>query len=156
MDIHDVRYIINADLPTTEHGGIAEYVHRIGRTGRMGFDGQAISLFNDGDAAIAEDLVKVLMECDQQVPDFLEQYKPAEGEELTWDDDKSIESDGEAEGGVGVEGGWGSAPDGDDAAGGAWGVSADGLAAGEWNPEAPTATGAASSWDAQPAAEAAW
>lgn len=39
LDINDIEYVINFDLPR----GSADYVHRIGRTGRAGKDGTAIS-----------------------------------------------------------------------------------------------------------------
>lgn len=64
--------MINYDLPAE----IEEYVHRIGRTGRVGNAGTAISFYTPNDnAALAPKLVKVLMEAKQQVPDFLAQYK---------------------------------------------------------------------------------
>jgi ATP-dependent RNA helicase DDX3X len=30
IDVRNVKYVINYDLPSTEHGGITEYIHRIG------------------------------------------------------------------------------------------------------------------------------
>ena len=30
LDINDVGHIINYDLPSMDHGGIDEYIHRIG------------------------------------------------------------------------------------------------------------------------------
>lgn len=42
MNFPDVAYVINFDLPTEKF----LYVHRIGRTGRLGKDGQAISFFD--------------------------------------------------------------------------------------------------------------
>ena len=43
LDIPNVRHVINFDLPSD----IDEYVHRIGRTGRVGNIGLATSFFND-------------------------------------------------------------------------------------------------------------
>lgn len=37
MDIPNVRHVVNFDMPTD----IEEYVHRIGRTGRVGHTGKA-------------------------------------------------------------------------------------------------------------------
>lgn len=31
IDVKDVMHIINYDLPSTTHGGIQEYIHRIGK-----------------------------------------------------------------------------------------------------------------------------
>ena len=48
MDIPNVRHVINFDLPSD----IDEYVHRIGRTGRVGNVGLATSFFNDKNSNI--------------------------------------------------------------------------------------------------------
>jgi ATP-dependent RNA helicase DDX3X len=56
----------------------------VGRTARMGNHGLATSFYNDRNSDIGEDLTKILIENDQPVPDFLEQYRP-DGE-LTWDE----------------------------------------------------------------------
>ncbi|XP_055386745.1 ATP-dependent RNA helicase vasa isoform X2 [Condylostylus longicornis] len=68
LDIKNVDHVINYDLPKS----IDEYVHRIGRTGRVGNKGKATSFFDaDHDAALAPDLVKILEQANQEVPDFL-------------------------------------------------------------------------------------
>ena len=57
LDIPQVKHVINYDLPNN----IEEYVHRIGRTGRIGNKGQATAFFQkDRDLALARGLVKVL------------------------------------------------------------------------------------------------
>lgn len=57
LDIEHVQHVINFDLPST----IDEYVHRIGRTGRCGHVGKAISFFDSKtDSPIARALLKVL------------------------------------------------------------------------------------------------
>lgn len=69
LDIPDVKHVINFDLPQD----IEEYVHRIGRTGRIGNKGRATSFFQPGkDERLARSLVKVLSEAYQEVPDWLE------------------------------------------------------------------------------------
>lgn len=94
IDITGVGHVINFDLP--QAGGIQEYVHRIGRTGRIGHKGMATSLYDpDRDSEIADDLVKLLMETDQPIPDCLEEYKPRDGSvdfSDDTDDEDAIES----------------------------------------------------------------
>ena len=48
-----MNYVINFDMPSN----VDEYVHRIGRTGRAGKTGTAISFFNEEGANIVNDLV---------------------------------------------------------------------------------------------------
>lgn len=67
------------------HGGITEYTHRIGRTGRIGRQGQATAFYNESDEGIATDLVKLMMEQNFEIPDFLDRFKPADGI-IAWDD----------------------------------------------------------------------
>jgi len=86
LDFEDVGVVINYDLPSADHGGIGEYVHRIGRTARIGHRGLAISYFNERNMDIAADLTATLLEQSQSVPDFLEEHKPADGN-LVFSDD---------------------------------------------------------------------
>ena len=87
-------HVINYDLPNTDHGGIHEYVHRIGRTARIGNIGMATAFYNDRNEDIADALTKLLIETNQGIPEFLEGYKPAEGEDLAFDDDTDEEEGG--------------------------------------------------------------
>jgi ATP-dependent RNA helicase DDX3X len=106
LDVANVKHVINYDLPSGEHGGITEYIHRIGRTARIGNEGQATSFYNDDNQDIAEDLVKVLLEAHQPVPDFLEQFKPENPEDIDFHDATDDESDaGGADFGSGFGGG---------------------------------------------------
>ena len=89
----NVLHIINFDLPSITHGGIDEYVHRIGRTGRIGNEGLSTSFYNDRNEDMGPLLCKLLIESGQKVPDFLEQYKPEDGEELEWDDKSEPDED---------------------------------------------------------------
>ncbi|NXL87803.1 DDX4 helicase, partial [Alectura lathami] len=70
LDIENVQHVINFDLPST----IEEYVHRIGRTGRCGNIGKAISFFdNASDGHLVQSLLKVLSDAQQEVPVWLEE-----------------------------------------------------------------------------------
>ncbi|KAL2100267.1 hypothetical protein ACEWY4_004661 [Coilia grayii] len=69
LDIEHVQHVVNFDLPNN----IDEYVHRIGRTGRCGNTGRAVSFFDpEADTQLARSLVKVLSGAQQTVPDWLE------------------------------------------------------------------------------------
>jgi len=57
LDINDVQHVVNFDLPNN----IDEYVHRIGRTGRCGNTGRAMSFYDpEADNQLARSLVKIL------------------------------------------------------------------------------------------------
>ncbi|KAL0476859.1 DBP1 [Acrasis kona] len=67
LDIENVHHVINYDLPEN----IDDYVHRIGRTGRAGNVGVATSFFTDKNRNLSRDLMKLLDEAKQEVPEFL-------------------------------------------------------------------------------------
>lgn len=67
LDISGVTHVFNYDMP----GNIEDYVHRIGRTGRVGNTGVAISFVNDDNRAIARELHDLLAENGQEIPPFL-------------------------------------------------------------------------------------
>lgn len=68
LDIPHVKHVINFDLPSD----VEEYVHRIGRTGRMGNLGLATSFFNDKNRNLIRDLVELIIETKQELPSWLE------------------------------------------------------------------------------------
>merc|ERR1711896_75932 len=73
LDVQDVELVINYTFPLT----IEDYVHRIGRTGRAGKKGLAVTFFCpqskgvQDEKAHAGDLVKILKDANQEVPDEL-------------------------------------------------------------------------------------
>lgn len=100
-DIMGVTMVVNFDLPKT----VEEYVHRIGRTGRLGNSGRAVSFYDPAnDQAIASSLVDTLklvclltaktwlmfilsfyyklFQADQEIPEFLSQFSGG-GHEFT-------------------------------------------------------------------------
>jgi len=70
LDIPGVDFVINYSFPLT----IEDYVHRIGRTGRAGRAGTAYTFFQQCDKARAGELVNVLREANQTVPEAMMQF----------------------------------------------------------------------------------
>jgi len=68
LDIPNVKHVINFDMPSD----VEEYVHRIGRTGRMGNLGLATSFFNEKNRNLTKDLVELIVESNQELPQWLE------------------------------------------------------------------------------------
>jgi superfamily II DNA/RNA helicase len=56
LDITDLPCVINYDLPYNAE----DYVHRIGRTGRAGASGDAISIYSDKDERLLTDIEKLI------------------------------------------------------------------------------------------------
>lgn len=67
LDIKGVDHVINYDMPDN----IDDYIHRIGRTGRVGNSGRATSFIQE-DSALVPDLLKVLADAEQNVPDWMQ------------------------------------------------------------------------------------
>ncbi|XP_055919226.1 probable ATP-dependent RNA helicase DDX43 [Eupeodes corollae] len=67
LDIEDITYVVNFDFPRN----IEEYVHRVGRTGRAGRRGTSLSFLTRSDWGSAKELIDILEEAEQEVPDEL-------------------------------------------------------------------------------------
>ncbi|XP_022877105.1 DEAD-box ATP-dependent RNA helicase 5 [Olea europaea var. sylvestris] len=67
LDIPDVEVVINYSFPLTTE----DYVHRIGRTGRAGKKGVAHTFFTKENKGLAGELINVLKEAQQVVPEAL-------------------------------------------------------------------------------------
>ncbi|KAL8725536.1 MAG: hypothetical protein Q9166_007290 [cf. Caloplaca sp. 2 TL-2023] len=67
LDIPAVKLVLNVTFPLT----VEDYVHRIGRTGRAGAQGLAITLFTEHDKAQSGALINVLRAAGQPVPEEL-------------------------------------------------------------------------------------
>mmetsp|Transcript_103835 Transcript_103835/g.161895 ORF Transcript_103835/g.161895 Transcript_103835/m.161895 type:complete len:617 (+) Transcript_103835:57-1907(+) len=79
LDIPTVTHVINMDLPEN----CEDYVHRIGRTGRVGRDGWATSFYvSEGNWAnhkILKGLMEIFAKKDKPVPDVLQQIAREQG-----------------------------------------------------------------------------
>ncbi len=83
IDIHLLPHVVNFDLPNVSE----DYVHRIGRTGRAGSNGEAISLVSADEAKMLQDIERLIQkkiprtlidgfEPDHDVPDAPLNTKP--------------------------------------------------------------------------------
>jgi superfamily II DNA/RNA helicase len=70
LDIAELPCVINYDLPYNAE----DYVHRIGRTGRAGASGDALSLYCDKDARLLADIEKLIKQ--KLTPVALEDFHP--------------------------------------------------------------------------------
>ena len=63
IDVENVSYVVNFDLPMTPE----DYVHRIGRTGRAGASGEAISFVSPENEKMLKDIQKLIK---QKIPEI--------------------------------------------------------------------------------------
>jgi ATP-dependent RNA helicase DDX3X len=63
LDVPNVTNVVNYDMPSA----IDDYVHRIGRTGRAGKKGSALSFVNDRSRGLVRQLYELLQENNQEV-----------------------------------------------------------------------------------------
>ncbi|RSL75067.1 ATP-dependent RNA helicase DBP2 [Fusarium floridanum] len=63
IDVRNITHVLNYDYPNNSE----DYIHRIGRTGRAGAKGTAITFFTTDNQKQARDLVNVLQEAKQQI-----------------------------------------------------------------------------------------
>ena len=65
LDVDDIRMVVNFDFAND----MESYVHRIGRTGRAGKKGVAVSFFvPDKNARLARELIEILQRTSQNIP----------------------------------------------------------------------------------------
>ncbi len=70
LDIKQLQYVINHELPYNAE----DYIHRIGRTGRAGLTGLAVSLVSANEHYLLADIEKLLGE--HFMPQWLEGFEP--------------------------------------------------------------------------------
>ena len=109
-----------------------------GRTARIGNEGLATSFYNDRDEGMRDFLVKILLETDQALPEFWEEFKPEDTTEIDFEDNS--DDDEEEEDNIGSGDAWGNGDSGDNTqavTGDAWGASNEVAAApvviDDWN-----------------------
>jgi ATP-dependent RNA helicase DDX23/PRP28 len=74
IDVKGITHVINYDMPPT----IADYTHRIGRTGRAGSSGLATSFIMNDDSEIFYDLKQMLTTTGNAVPAELAKHPAAQ------------------------------------------------------------------------------
>lgn len=68
LDVDDIRMVVNFDFPND----METYIHRIGRTGRAGKKGTAVSFFvAQKNARLAKELIEILERTQQNIPSEL-------------------------------------------------------------------------------------
>ncbi|ORX48161.1 P-loop containing nucleoside triphosphate hydrolase protein [Piromyces finnis] len=71
MDFKGVKLVINYDFPQS----VQSYIHRIGRTGRAGRDGEAVTFFSRDDVTYLKSIVNVMKSSGCDVPDWMLELK---------------------------------------------------------------------------------
>jgi ATP-dependent RNA helicase DDX5/DBP2 len=75
LDVSDIKYVMNYDYPNNSE----DYVHRIGRTGRRDNIGVSYTFFTPTNGPKAKDLIKVLEEAKQTIPEELQRLANTSG-----------------------------------------------------------------------------
>ncbi|KAK7926148.1 hypothetical protein WMY93_008458 [Mugilogobius chulae] len=71
IDFKGVNLVLNYDFPTSA----VEYIHRIGRTGRAGHCGKAITFFTENDKPLLRSIANVIKQAGCPVPDYMIGFK---------------------------------------------------------------------------------
>lgn len=101
IDVPDVSLVINFTMA----GNIESYTHRIGRTGRAGKQGVAITFLDNGDADVMYDLKQMISKSSiSRVPQELARHESAQQKTQRGQRGKDRIEDS---GGFGGKGGWG-------------------------------------------------
>jgi len=99
LDFPDVELVINYDMPNDKSPkrSLDLYTHRIGRTGRIGSKGTAITYFCSEDSSVAYELSRYLRDSRQIVPEWLFKMRRkggGDGRRRTWDQNSHYTSSG--------------------------------------------------------------
>ncbi|XP_005987507.1 probable ATP-dependent RNA helicase DDX52 [Latimeria chalumnae] len=71
IDFKGVNMVISYDFPTSA----VEYIHRIGRTGRAGNRGKAVTFFTEDDKPLLRSVANVIKQAGCPVPDYLMHFR---------------------------------------------------------------------------------
>ncbi|KAG8122679.1 hypothetical protein E2320_018179, partial [Naja naja] len=71
IDFKGVNMVINFDFPSSA----VEYIHRIGRTGRAGHTGKAITFFTEDDKPLLRSVASVIQRTGCPVPDYIKHFR---------------------------------------------------------------------------------
>uniref|UniRef100_A0A669DRT7 ATP-dependent RNA helicase n=1 Tax=Oreochromis niloticus TaxID=8128 RepID=A0A669DRT7_ORENI len=71
IDFKGVNLVLNYDFPTSA----VEYIHRIGRTGRAGHQGKAVTFFTENDKPLLRSIANVIKQAGCPVPDYMVGFK---------------------------------------------------------------------------------
>lgn len=99
IDVPDVSLVVNFNMATN----IESYTHRVGRTGRAGKSGVAITFLGNEDADVMYDLKQMLMKSSiSRVPEELRKHEAAQQKSTKGPSSKKVEDSGA----FGGKGGW--------------------------------------------------
>ncbi|XP_074870055.1 putative ATP-dependent RNA helicase DDX52 isoform X2 [Carettochelys insculpta] len=70
IDFKGVNMVINYDFPTSA----VEYIHRIGRTGRAGHTGKAVTFFTEDDKPLLRSVANVIQRAGCPVPEYIKAF----------------------------------------------------------------------------------
>nr|XP_045014584.1 probable ATP-dependent RNA helicase DDX52 isoform X2 [Jaculus jaculus] len=71
IDFKGVNLVINYDFPTSS----VEYIHRIGRTGRAGHKGKAVTFFTEDDKPLLRSVANVIQQAGCPVPGYIKGFQ---------------------------------------------------------------------------------
>ncbi|XP_056449512.1 probable ATP-dependent RNA helicase DDX52 isoform X1 [Gadus chalcogrammus] len=80
IDFKGVNLVLNYDFPTSA----VEYIHRIGRTGRAGHTGKAVTFFTENDKPLLRSIANVIKQAGCPVPDYMMGLKKIKGKLKRW------------------------------------------------------------------------
>ena len=67
IDFVDIQTVVNYDCPAS----LDDYVHRIGRTGRSGSNGAAVTFFTEEDGKVVRSIAHMVASTGQVVPQWM-------------------------------------------------------------------------------------
>jgi len=106
LDFPEIELVINFDMPQN----LEVYTHRIGRTGRIGTAGTALSYFGPTNQNLSSQLADYLRDSKQEVPTWLQNMASARGPRRSWNSTRQSNRSSWPRGRQGGRSNQGSAP----------------------------------------------